>query len=208
MNKISNLLLALTVAGLTTSIRGADGELQISVDGAPKHYAVHAGGAGNINEVDANGSYDRAVGVLIDMVIPMRFDGFSESVFPVGGIGLDYGYRSTTAVASHDFDLRFHYGLAIQPVRPVRLDLQVFLAPAISFAVLDTPTRPSAKGNWMLTGGTAGIEATLGVRINPWLGFLARGGGETRYVSGRNDRDNVDLHTSGAIAGAGVILIW
>ena len=202
------IALITSLTAISAMAQAAEGEVQISVDGAPKHYALRTGGDSSTTSATSAEQYTRNVGVLVDVVSTMPYDGFSDSVYPVGGIGLEYRYSSDATVAAQDLNLWFHYGLAIHPVKPVRLDLQIGLAPCLSATELTIPARPSATGNWLLSGGSAEATATLGIRVKPWLGLLARGGVMTTYVSGRNDRDTVTLHASGAIAGAGVILVW
>ena len=191
------------------SLTASDSEFQLSVDGAPKSYRV------NVSDVDGererSGEHDLHVGVLADLIVTMPHHGFTAEVFPAGGIGFGYAFRRDGDFLDQALRMKFHYGLAYQPLKPLRFDFQVFLAPQGSFVTLPREMVASNSArDWFLGGIAYGADASLNVRFAPWIGMTVRGGIEGDYVSasGSQGGTTVTLRDGGAVLAAGIILTY
>ncbi len=184
----------------------ADSEFQIAVDGQPKAYRLDI--SGGLGDAEMTGRHDLHVGVLADLTVIVPEQGFSDTIFPLGGVGFGYAFRSDGDFRDQSLRLDFHYGLAWRPWKALRFDVQPFLAPQASFVAL--PDELGLAGNqrdWFLTGFAYGAIATLGVRLSPVVGLAVRGGVEGDYVSGSDSSGKtVTLRDGGAVVGLALVL--
>lgn len=190
-----------------TALAAADSEFQLSVDGAPKSYRLDF--SRGDDETEQTGRYGLHVGVLADLIVTLPYDGFTAEVFPVGGIGFGYGFRRDGDFLDQALRLKFHYGLAYQPLKSLRFDVQPFLAPQGSFATLPRDlVESNSERDWFLAGIAYGAEASLNLRFARWIGMTVRGGLEGDYVSGASSAGGmtVTLRDGGAVVAAGIIL--
>jgi hypothetical protein len=184
----------------------ADTEFQLLVDPLPKSYRVTTErGSG---DAEQSGRHSDHIGILADITVPLPTQGFTEDLYPIGGIGFDYAYRHDADLLDQALRLKFHYGLAYRPWRVLRFDVQVFLAPQADFTTLPRAlVRGESERDWLLTGMAYGADAGLVVQLRPWLGLTLRGGVEGDYVSARGDNGiTVTLRDGGTVAALGVVL--
>ena len=190
-----------------TALIGSDSEFQLTVDGAPKSYRLDV--SNGLGETQRSGRHDLHIGVLADLVVTLPYDGFTDQLFPVGGVGFGYGFRRDDDFLDQAVRLKFHYGLAYQPFKPLRFDFQVFLAPQGSFVTLPREmVESNSERDWFLGGIAYGAEASVDVRFARWIGMTVRGGIEGDYVSasGSSGGTTVTLRDGGAVVAAGIIL--
>ena len=182
-------------------------ELQVTVDPLPKSYRVDVSrGRGDTQQ---SGRHDTHVGVLADIVVGLPEQGFTNEVFPIGGIGFGYAYRRDSDFLDQTLRMKFHYGLAWRPAPWFRCDVQPFLAPQGSFVTLPRAmVEAESERDWFLGGLAYGAEASVQVRFARWIGLIVRGGVEADYVSGSNSTGGITatLRDGGAVLAVGLIL--
>lgn len=192
---------------VATMLTASESEFQLTVDGAPKSYRIDV--SNGLGDTEQTGRHEQHIGVLADLTVTLPHDGFTAEVFPVGGIGFGYGFRRDDDFLDQALRLKFHYGLAYQPFKPLRFDLQGFLAPQGSFVTLPRDmVLSNSERDWFLGGIAYGAEASLNVRFARWIGMTVRGGVEGDYVSasGSPGGMTVTLRDGGAVVAAGIIL--